>query len=225
MTRTSLPLITLDVPPPAGSVIPAAWLDLQLQRQAEHTEANQSAETILKAAGRKAQAIVRRARKTERLMLHELDLARERMRDETIKTCEVQWIAAHVKQLQQQQTVEHALIDAVSQRIMACCEHVLSAWCAEQSVDQILLARLTKQVQRMAKSEALTLRIAPHLVEEAAALFADRLSICPDPQLPADRAILSSTLLSVDISLSRHLQHLLAWLRHTDSVEVSNDAE
>lgn len=42
--------------------------------------------------------------------------------------------------------------------------------------------------------------------------FGERLAIVCDPQLAMDKAVLTSSLLSVSFSLSRHFQQVLAWI-------------
>lgn len=212
MPLCRLPLIELDGQLPGLPVIPAERLNTQLAYAHTLLDAHQEAAVIVKAASRKAEHMIRQARKAQRQMQDEAYTEFSRRRQEILTRCEEQWLARHVVSLCEAASVEQCVVQAVTSRIRLAMGKVLSAWFSQQPVDDLLCARLSQQVEQLAATGCATLQIHPEREARMRDAFGERLAIVCDSQLAVDEAVLTSSQLSVSFSLSRHFQQVLAWI-------------
>lgn len=218
MSFSQLPLIEIDTPLPAKTLIDAEWLTTQIDAVVERQKAHRQAASILNAARRKAEKVMRDVYRSQHKMETEMADEMERLREATIEHSESQWLATHVKYLLEGEEMQQAWVDKVAKHIHHSIEKVLTAWFDEQPYDQTLCHRLTKQVQNMGKEGNLTLRVHQQHLEKMRETFGERLTLVADPSFTVDQAELSSLLLSVEFSLSLHFKQLLSWLRQSESL-------
>ncbi|MCW2481572.1 HrpE/YscL family type III secretion apparatus protein [Candidatus Symbiopectobacterium sp. NZEC135] len=212
MPLCRLPLIELDGQLPCFPVIPAESLNTQLADTHTVLNAHQDAAAIVKSASRKAEQMIRQARKAQRQIQNEAYAEFSRRQQEILTRCEEQWLARHVVSLCEAVSVERCVVQAVTSRIRLAMGNVLSAWFSQQSVDDLLCARLSQQVEQLAALGGATLQIHPEREVRMRDAFGERLAIVCDPHLAMDEAVLTSSQLSVSFSLSRHFQQVLAWI-------------
>ncbi|MCW2474988.1 MULTISPECIES: HrpE/YscL family type III secretion apparatus protein [unclassified Symbiopectobacterium] len=212
MPLCRLPLIELDGQLPDFPVIPAERLNTQLAYAHTLRDAHQEAATIVKAASRKAEHMIRQARKAQRQIQNEAYAEFSRRQQEILTRCENQWLARHVVALCEAASVEQCVVQAVTSRIRLAMRNVLSAWFSQQPVDDLLCDRLSQQVAQLAAAGCTTLQIHPEREARMREAFGERLAIACNPQLAVDEAVLTSSQLSVSFSLSRHFQQVLAWI-------------
>ncbi|MFT8211847.1 MAG: hypothetical protein ACMZI0_17100 [Symbiopectobacterium sp.] len=157
MPLCRLPLIELDGQLPGLPVISAAMLNDRLAYAHTLRDAHKEAAAIVKAAGHKAEQLIRQARKAQRQIQDEAYAEFTRCQQEILDRCENQWLARHVVALCDAVIVEQRVVQAVASRIRVAMGHVLSIWFSQQSVDDLLCARLSQQVEQLAMVECATL--------------------------------------------------------------------
>lgn len=208
-----LSLIELSAPLPDGRIIPASQLTALLQQAACVRSADLEAKGIVNAARRKAEGLIREAKKNCR----EIEALRRRkllvLQRNTLRRLEDRWLRKHVIRLMRDEAHEQALVSAVSGRIHHCIEQVLSAWFEQQPLDKTLCARLALQAEQMANEGVLTLQCHPDLQQSMREAFGSRFVLHATPELPRDSVVLASSQLSLAFSLRGHFQQLLQWLR------------
>ena len=211
-----LPLIELHGTLPAGRIIPAQQLEALVQQTAEWQDVEQTAASLIRETRQQAAALLRQTRKTCRQMQAKQQQVWEQQQQVILRQCEVQWLQENITRLVQDEQQEQAMVTAVSTRIHHCMEQVLRAWFDQQSPEEALCARLSRQAEEMAGEGMLTLHIHPDRMEGMRDVFASRFVLVPEPDFPVDRAVLSSSRLSVTFSLSDHFQQLLDWLHSAE---------
>lgn len=220
MPLCRLPLIELDGQLPDFPVIPAERLNTQLAYTHTLLDAHQEAAVIVKVASRKAEQMIRQARKAQRQIQSEAYAEFSRRQQEILTRCEERWLERHVVSLCEAASVEQCVVQAVTSRIRLAMGNVLSAWFSQQPVDDLLCARLSQQVEQLAAMGGATLQIHPEREARMRDAFGERLAIVCDPQLAMDEAVLTSSQLSVSFSLSRHFQQVLAWIDTEDDLGI-----
>jgi len=208
-----MPLAELDWEPPAERIISSAVLEAQYRQVQMLNCADKDAATIINAARRKAEKIIREAHKASQNMQAEMRREEAKIRQETLSRCEAQWLQSHVISLLQGEALEQQVVKTLLTRIQHSIKQVLSAWFDQQSVDDVLCDRLARQAEQMVNEGALTLHIHPSMREAMVDEFGTRFTLILEPDFACDRAVLSSCQLSVEFSLSDHFQELLTWLR------------
>jgi len=217
-----LPLIELHGTLPAGRIIPAQQLEALVQQTAEWQDVEQTTAALIRKTRQQAAALLRQTRKTCRQMKVEQQWQWEQQQQAMLCQCETQWLQAHITRLVEDEQQEQAMVVAVSTRIHHCMEQVLRAWFDQQSPEEALYARLSRQAEEMAGEGQLTLHIHPEHLEGMRDVFASRFVLVPEPDFPADRAVLSSSRLSVTFSLSDHFRQLLDWLHSAEPANGGN---
>lgn len=150
MLLCRLPLIELDGQLPGFPVLPADRLNMQLAYTRTLLDAHHEAAVIVKAASRKAEQMIRQARKAQRQILSEARAEFSCRQQEILTRCEAQWLARHVVSLCEGASVEQCVVQAVTSRIRLAMGNILSAWFSQQSVDDLLCVRLSQQVEQLA---------------------------------------------------------------------------
>lgn len=217
MSFTPLPLIEIAPPPPASILIDAGWLHAQIAASYQRQQANHLAVNILNAARRKAEKVMRDVYRWQRQQEADMDIKMARLRKTTLEQTEAEWISAHVTYLLDGEEQHQQWVDDVANSVQNSIEKVLTRWFDEQPRDPTLCHRLAKQAQQMAKEGTLTLRAHPSQLEQLGEAFGERFTLVAEPIFAVDQVELSSARLSVEFSLSRHFQQLLAWLRQSAS--------
>lgn len=213
MSLQTLPLIALNWAPPPEELIDGQVLSAQFSYEEVTSRTEKAAATLLNSARRKAEQLIRQAKKEQQALMVEWEAKEEEMKKSLLQHCEAEWLEKHIQWMVQAENWEHELVDRVADRIQRCVETVLGSWCEQQSLDAILITRLSKQAQLMAQEESLILYVNPCHAEKARTHFAGRLKVMADPSLAEDQGILTSVLLTVEISLSRHFEQLMAWVQ------------
>lgn len=215
-----LPLTELDGSLPGGRIIPAEQLTELFQQSSTVVDAR----GIVSAARRKAEGLIRGARKSCREMEADKRSELRALQRDTLRDWEKRWLKEHVTHLLLDEEQEQGLVSAVSGRIHYCIEQVLSAWFGQQSLDKTLCARLALQAEQMANEGILTLQCHPDLQECMREAFGSRFTLLTNSELSRDSAVLASSHLSVTFSLKEHFQQLLQWL-HSTSPETGEQDE
>ncbi|WP_145558805.1 type III secretion system stator protein SctL [Yersinia mollaretii] len=208
-----IPLTELDWQLPPGRIIPAELLATQYRQADKKRCAHKEAAAIVNAARRKAESMIRTAHKTCSQMDAEMRRELEQLRQDTLSRCESQWLQTHITHLLQDEALEVAMINSVTDRIHRSMDQVLTTWFDQQPYDKILCARLAKQTEQMASEGALTLHLHPSQQENVRVALGSRFTFVLEPEFSHDHVILASPQLSVAFSLSNHFQQLLTWLR------------
>lgn len=216
MNPLTLQITELDWFPPSRVVISKTHLCAAYRRQIHAQNLIQSAEqqvtATLHRARQQAAALLWQSRKTCRRQRQQCQAAIAELKAQSIRDSETEWMENHIHWLVQSATMEQQLIEHVKENINQCMKQVVTVWCDGQAIEPLLIARLSAQVQNMAKEQSLTLRIHPQHAEQAQISLGAQLQVIPDPALELDRGILCSALLTIDISLHRHWEQLQQWL-------------
>ena len=221
MNFSTLPLRELEVSHPPGpqKVIDPQWLHLQVIKKIEKEQGEKASLSIINAARRKAEKIVRDSTwaqlKQQKKMEAENAIFRRSLQEELEK----EWLAKHVRRLCDEETAHRQAVERATEFILNSLEQVLQTWFDQQPIDSTLCHRLAKQAKALAKEGVLKLRIHPENLALMQENFGDRFTLITDPTLTADSAELSSANYCVEFSLSNHFRQLLAWLRHSDGTE------
>ncbi|BAE74572.1 hypothetical protein SGGMMB4_02908 [Sodalis glossinidius str. 'morsitans'] len=215
MPADTLTVTELAGPAPNGPVIAAAWFETRLAREQTLADAERQAVSMLKAARRKAIAILRQAARHQRRIRRELLNERARLEQALLRRRERQWVKRHVSRVLDEAEQERLLIRHAAERIQTSMAQALGAWCGQQPADEQLSARLAQQVVKLASEGTLTLQVHPALVPQMRAAWGEQLTIVAAPHFARTQARLASAHCAVELSLDRHLAHLLAWLRGT----------
>jgi len=170
-------------------------------------------ETIEEQAHKKARAILQHAEEEKTAILREAQLEAEKIKQNQQDKLEASLLERHVKWLLENKKIEDILVESVRQNIIQAITTVIRNWAGQQSIDEILVARLADKVEKLAKQGSLTLRVHPKRLSPVLhETFAHRLLLSEDETLDVNQAILASPLLSVDVCLDRHLSELIIWI-------------
>lgn len=119
MPLCRLPLIELDGQLPDFPVIPAERLNTQLAYTHTLLDAHQEAAVIVNAASRKAEQIIRQARKAQRQIQSEAYAEFSRRQQEILTRCEERWLERHVVSLCEAASVEQYVVHRRSRHVSA----------------------------------------------------------------------------------------------------------
>lgn len=225
MPLNRLPLIEYEGEFPRLPVIPAAMLNDQLAYSRAVCDAHKEAEAIVKAASRKAEQMMRQARKAQKQMQDEAAAEFALHQQEILSRYENRWLERHIVALCDDASVERRVVQAVTSRIRLAMGQVLNAWFSQQSVDDLLCARLTQQVEKLAMVGCATLQVHPEREASIRDALGERVEIACNPQLAQDEAVLTSSQLCVSFSLSRHFQQVLAWIDTENELGIRDRGE
>ncbi|EBD9258345.1 SPI-2 type III secretion system apparatus protein SsaK [Salmonella enterica] len=223
MSFTSLPLTEINHKLPARNIIEAQWITLQLTLFVQEQQANSASHTIVNAAYRKAEKIIRDACRYQReqKMAQQQEIAR--LRENMLKRMEKEWLEQHVKYLLDDESQFRSLVEQAAHHIKNSIEQVLMSWFEQQSVDSVMCHRLACQAMTMAEEGGLYLHIHPEKEALMRKTFGKRFTLILEPGFSTDQAELSSTRYSVEFSLSRHFNSLLKWLRNGEDSSRGSD--
>lgn len=227
MSLSNLPLLELETNQrlPQQNVIEAQWLQSQILLALEKEQDEKQSRSILNAARRKAEKIVRDSAYSQLKQQKKWEAENAILRRNMLEQMESEWLAKHVKRLCEEETQHQQYVDQAAEFILNSVEQVLSAWFDQQPIDSTLCHRLAKQAQSMAQEGALRLRIHPQHLALMREHFGDRFTLVEDPDFAPDRAELASMHYSVEFSLSEHFWQLLAWLRKGDDTGGKNECQ
>lgn len=193
-------------------------LPLGLYIPAEIVKKIDSGVEIEAQAHTRAQLILQQAEKEKTALL----AAAQQQATETMQLARVEMekkiLQQHVNWLVEAEQLDIRLVEQARSRIMQALTSVIQSWAGQQSIDKILLARLTDQVEEMAQQGLITLRVHPQQVDSLTPALGDRLTLQADASLEVDQAILASPLLSLNLSLSDHLSQLVTWLHESSAI-------
>ncbi|WP_339056911.1 type III secretion system stator protein SctL [Candidatus Regiella endosymbiont of Tuberolachnus salignus] len=192
---------------PLGLYIPAETVKKIDSGMEIEAQAHARAQLILQQAEKEKTALLAAA---QQQATETMQLARAEMEKKVLQQ--------HVNWLVEAEQLDIRLVEQVRSRIMQALTSVIQSWAGQQSVDKILLARLTDQVEEMAQQGLITLRVHPQQIDSLTKALGDRLTLQADASLEVDQAVLASPLLSLKISLSDHLSQLLAWLHESSAI-------
>lgn len=215
MNFSALPLLELEINHRPGSqkILDPQWLRAQINLSSEKQQDEKTSNSLLKAARRKAEKIVRDSVYAQLKQQKKWEAENAILRRNLLEQLEGEWLAKHIKCLCDEEARHRLCIDQAADFILRSLEQVLSAWFDQQPIDNTLCHRLAKQAQSMAKEGALTLRIHPEKRALMQEHFGQRFTLVEDPTFTPDRAELSSPHYCVEFSLHNHFCQLLEWLR------------
>lgn len=215
MNLSTLPLLELEINQPPGphKILDPQWLRSQINLSIERQQDEKTSNSLLKAARRKAEKIVRDSRYAQLKQQKKWEAENAILRRNLLDNLESEWLAKHVKCLCDEEARHRLCIDQAADFILRSLEQVLSAWFDQQPIDDTLCHRLAKLAQSMAKEGALTLRIHPEKRALMQEHFGQRFTLVEEPTFTPDRAELSSPHYCVEFSLHNHFCQLLGWLR------------
>lgn len=215
MNLSTLPLLELEINQPPGphKILDPQWLRSQINLSIERQQDEKTSNSLLKAARRKAEKIVRDSRYAQLKQQKKWEAESAILRRNLLDNLESEWLAKHVKCLCDEEARHRLCIDQAADFILRSLEQVLSAWFDQQPIDDTLCHRLAKLAQSMAKEGALTLRIHPEKRALMQEHFGQRFTLVEEPTFTPDRAELSSPHYCVEFSLHNHFCQLLGWLR------------
>ncbi|AWK13996.1 HrpE/YscL family type III secretion apparatus protein [Candidatus Fukatsuia symbiotica] len=197
---------------PLGTYIPAdifKKIDISLEIEAQ--------------AHARAQLIVQQAEKEKKALLAAAQQQATEIVEQKRIEMESTLLQRHVNWLVQAEQLDKVLVEQARSRIMQAITTVVQSWAGEQSVDKILITRLSDQVEEMAEQGVMILSAHPQQLTALEQAMGDRLKLRADANLAPDQAILASPLLSLKISLSDHLSQLVSWL-HESSVILQDES-
>lgn len=215
MNLSTLPLLELEINQPPGphKILDPQWLRSQINLSIERQQDEKTSNSLLKAARRKAEKIVRDSRYAQLKQQKKWEAENAILRRNLLDNLESEWLAKHVKCLCDEEARHRLCIDQAADFILRSLEQVLSAWFDQQPIDDTLCHRLAKLAQSMAKEGALTLRIHHEKRALMQEHFGQRFTLVEEPTFTPDRAELSSPHYCVEFSLHNHFCQLLGWLR------------
>lgn len=226
MSLLVLPLIKLDDELSPQQIISADVMTLLLSRGKIRCSAENEAQTLQQQSRRKAAALLWQARKKRKQLywMAEQNIEKKyqmaernikKYRQSTIAGCEMQWLETHVCHLVDDVNAERQQITARHQWILNAIAQTVGAWRETQPMETILLERLAKQVESLAQQHTLTLRISPTLAASAEQMLGRRCVVIADASLAPDEGVLAASHITITLSLSRHFNALLVWLRES----------
>lgn len=199
----------LDCALPAGVIIPAA----QLQEMALCCD-------ILSAARAQAAEILQVANTEKAQRLAQAEQQAEMLVHEARSQIEADVLAQHIRWLVTADQLTASLVTQARQRILAAITSVVTAWAAQQAVDQTLIHHLATQVEALAHQDDLVLRVHPQHLPAVIATLGESVQCVEDESLAEDEALLGSPLLQLSFSLHRHLSQLFLWLQAAPEPEA-----